>query len=135
MNFLRTALLLAALTAIFMGVGFLIGGSGGMVIAFLVAAGMNFFTYWNADKLVLAMNHAREVDARTAPEFYGIVRELAARAGLPMPRVYVDRQSAAQRLCHRAQSRERRGRRHHRPALDRCRARRSPASWPTSSAM
>jgi heat shock protein HtpX len=59
------------------------------VIAFLLAAGMNLFSYWNADKMVLAMHHAREVDARTAPEYYGIVRELAQRAGLPMPRVYV----------------------------------------------
>ena len=89
MNFLRTAMLLAAMTAIFMGVGYMIGGTGGMVIALIVAAGMNFFTYWNADKMVLSMNHAREVDARTAPEFYAIVRQLAERAGLPMPRVYV----------------------------------------------
>ena len=89
MNTLRTGMLLAALTAVFMGVGFLIGGTGGAVIAFLFAAGMNFFSYWNADKMVLSMHHAREVDARSAPEFYGIVRDLAARAGLPMPRVYV----------------------------------------------
>jgi heat shock protein HtpX len=89
MNFMRTAMLLAALTAIFMGVGYLIGGSGGMVIAFLLAAGMNLFSYWNADKMVLSMHHAREVDARTAPEYYGIVQQLTQRAGLPMPRVYV----------------------------------------------
>src|SRR5436853_4898438 len=89
MNFLRTAMLLAALTAIFMGVGFLIGGSGGMIMAFFIAAAMNLFAYWNADKMVLAMQRAREVDARTAPEFYGLVRELAGKAGLPMPRVYV----------------------------------------------
>ena len=89
MNFLRTAMLLAAMTAIFMGAGYLVGGTGGMVIAFLIAAGMNLFTYWNADKLVLRMNNAREVDARTAPEFHAIVRDLAAKAGLPMPRVYV----------------------------------------------
>ncbi len=82
-------MLLAALTAIFVGVGFLIGGSGGAVIAFLLAAGMNLFSYWNADKLVLSMARAREVDERTAPEFYGLVRELAARAGLPMPRVFI----------------------------------------------
>jgi heat shock protein HtpX len=82
-------MLLAALTAIFMGVGYLIGGSSGALIALVVAAAMNLFTYWNADKLVLSMNHAREVDARTAPEFHAIVGELAARAGLPMPRVYV----------------------------------------------
>ena len=89
MNTLRTAILLAALTAIFMVVGYLIGGTSGMFIAFLVAAGLNFFSYWNADKLVLRMYHAREVDARTAPEFYEIVRRLAAQANLPMPRVYV----------------------------------------------
>ncbi len=89
MNYVRTAMLLAALTAIFMGVGYLVGGTVGMVIAFLVAAGMNVFSYWNADKMVLSMNHAREVDARTAPQYYGIVRDLAARANLPMPRVYV----------------------------------------------
>jgi heat shock protein HtpX len=89
MNFMRTAMLLAALTAIFMGVGFLIGGTGGMIVAFLIAAAMNLFSYWNADKLVLSMHHAREVDERTAPQYYGIVRDLAGRAGLPMPRVYI----------------------------------------------
>jgi heat shock protein HtpX len=89
MNTIRTAMLIAALTAIFMGVGYLIGGSSGMVIAFLVAAGMNFFAYWNADKLVLSMHHAREVNERSAPELVGLVRDLAARARLPMPRVYI----------------------------------------------
>jgi heat shock protein HtpX len=89
MNYVRTAMLLAALTAIFMGVGYLVGGSGGVVIAFLIAAGMNLFSYWNADKMVLSMHHAREVDAGAAPQLYGIVRELAERADLPMPRVYV----------------------------------------------
>jgi heat shock protein HtpX len=89
MNTLRTAMLLAALTAIFMGVGFLIGGSGGALLALVIAGGMNFAAYWNADKMVLAMNRAREVDERSAPEFYRIVRDLAARANLPMPRVYI----------------------------------------------
>ena len=89
MNTLRTAMLIAALTALFMGVGFLIGGSSGMLIAFLIAAGMNFFAYWNADKLVLATQRAREVDAQSAPELVGLVRDLAGRAGLPMPRVYI----------------------------------------------
>jgi heat shock protein HtpX len=89
MNILRTAMLLAALTAIFVGVGYLIGGANGAWIAFLVAAAMNFFTYWNADKLVLAMHRAREVDARTAPDLYAMVADLARRANLPMPRVYV----------------------------------------------
>jgi heat shock protein HtpX len=89
MNTLRTAMLLAALTAIFVGVGFLIGGSGGALIAFVIAAGLNFFSYWNADRLVLSMARAREVDERSAPEFVSIVRELAAKADLPMPKVYV----------------------------------------------
>ncbi|MER2533561.1 MAG: zinc metalloprotease HtpX, partial [Rhizobiaceae bacterium] len=89
MNVIRTAMLLAFMTALFMGVGYLIGGSGGMMIAFLIAAGMNFFSYWNADKMVLRMNRAVEVDERSAPEYYGIVRDLAARANLPMPKVYL----------------------------------------------
>ena len=89
MNVIRTAMLLALMTALFMGVGYLIGGSGGMMIAFLLAAGMNLFSYWNADKMVLRMHHATEVDERTAPQYYGIVRDLAARAGLSMPKVYM----------------------------------------------
>jgi len=89
MNWFRTALLLAALTAVFMGVGAVIGGQQGMLIAFVITIAMNVFSYWNSDKLVLKMHQAREVDARTAPEYYGIVRELAARAQLPMPRVYI----------------------------------------------
>jgi heat shock protein HtpX len=89
MNYLKTAILLAGLTALFMGVGYLIGGQAGAMLALLVAAAMNLFTYWNADKMVLSMNGAQEVDERTAPEFVGLVRELAQRAGLPMPRVYL----------------------------------------------
>lgn len=86
MNTLRTAMLLAAMTALFMGVGFLIGGSGGMMIALLIAAGTNLFSYWNADKMVLSMNRAVEVDEKSAPEYYAIVQALAKQAGLPMPR-------------------------------------------------
>ncbi|WP_075219376.1 zinc metalloprotease HtpX [Acuticoccus yangtzensis] len=89
MNVFRTGLLLAAMTAIFMGVGYVIGGPQGMVIAFGVAIATNAFAYWNSDKLVLRMHNAREVDARTAPEYYTMVRDLAARASLPMPRVYI----------------------------------------------
>ena len=88
MNWFRTALLLAGLTAVFMGVGAVIGGQQGMLIALAIAVGMNIFSYWNSDKLVLRMHQAREVDARTAPEYYAIVRELATRAQLPMPRVW-----------------------------------------------
>jgi heat shock protein HtpX len=89
MNYFRTALLLAALTALFMVVGFAIGGQAGMGIAFLVAAGMNLFTYWNSDRMVLAQQDAHEVPEESAHELYGIVRELSQRAGLPMPRVYI----------------------------------------------
>lgn len=89
MNMMRTAMLLAFMTALFMGVGYLIGGQTGMLIAFVVAAGMNFFSYWNSDRMVLSAYHAQEVDESTAPEFYRMVRDLSANAGLPMPRVYV----------------------------------------------
>lgn len=89
MSGFKTTMLLAALTALFMGVGYTFGGSGGAIIALLVAAGMNLFTYWNSDKIVLKMHGAREVDATSAPDLVALVRELASRAGLPMPRVYL----------------------------------------------
>ncbi|WP_106754531.1 zinc metalloprotease HtpX [Pannonibacter carbonis] len=89
MNYFRTAMLLAALTALFMGVGFLIGGQSGMMIALVIAAGMNLFSYWNSDKMVLSMHHAQEVDERSAPELFHMVRQLAANAQLPMPKVYI----------------------------------------------
>ena len=88
-NFWRTGLLMAALTALLGVVGLLIGGEAGMVLALLLAGGMNLFAYWNADKVVLRMYGAREVDARTAPEFFGLVEALAQRAGLPVPKVYI----------------------------------------------
>ncbi len=89
MNYVRTAMLLAAMTALFMGIGYMIGGQSGMVIAFVVAAAMNVFSYWNADKMVLRMHNAVQVDQRTAPDFYNLVSELAAQAKLPMPKVYL----------------------------------------------
>ncbi len=89
MNYFKTAILLAGMTALFMGVGFLIGGQAGMLLALVVAAGMNLFAYWNSDKMVLSMQGAQEVDESTAPELFHIVRELSQRAGLPMPRVYL----------------------------------------------
>ncbi len=89
MNYFRTAVLLAALTGLFLAIGYLIGGERGMVIAFLFALGTNLFAYWNADKMLLRMYGAQEVDARSAPALYGTVRSLAQRAGLPMPRVYI----------------------------------------------
>ena len=79
MNYFKTAILLAGMTALFMGVGYLIGGGqAGMMIALVVAVGMNLFAYWNSDKMVLSMQGAQEVDERTAPELFRIVRELAA---------------------------------------------------------
>ena len=89
MNYLKTAILLAGLTALFMGVGYLIGGQAGMLLALLVAAGMNFFAYWNSDKMVLSAYGAHEVDESTAPDLVHMVRQLAANAGIPMPRVYL----------------------------------------------
>lgn len=89
MSYLRTAILLAGLTALFMLVGYLIGGPSGAVIAFFVAAATNFITYWNADKLVLSTQGAQEVDEHTAPELVHMLAELAQRAELPMPRVFV----------------------------------------------
>ena len=89
MNTMRTAMLLAFMTALFMAVGFALGGKAGMMIAFLAAAAMNLFSWWNSDSMVLRMYGAQEVDAASAPEYYGIVRDLAQRANLPMPRVYI----------------------------------------------
>ncbi len=89
MNYARTALLLAAMTGLFLAVGYLIGGQGGMTIAFVIALAMNAFAYWNSDKLVLRMHGAQEIDAVSAPELHAIVARLAQRAQLPMPRVYV----------------------------------------------
>jgi heat shock protein HtpX len=89
MNYLKTAVLLAGMTALFCGVGYLIGGEGGMLLAFLFALGMNAFAYWNSDRMVLSMYNAREVDPHSAPDLYGIVAQLADRAQIPMPRVYI----------------------------------------------
>jgi len=89
MNTMRTGLLMAALMGLFLAVGYLLGREQGMLIAFVMAAGMNLFAYWNADKMVLRMHGARQVDRQTAPEFYGMVEELSERAGLPMPKVYI----------------------------------------------
>ena len=89
MNYVRTGILMAGLTALFGAVGYLLGGSGGMLIALAVAAATNLFSYWNSDKMALAAYNAHEVDERTAPELYGMVRELARRANMPMPRVYL----------------------------------------------
>ena len=89
MNALRTTILLAGMTALFMGVGYLIGGTGGMAIAFLFALGTNVFAYWNSDKMVLSMQGAREIDPRSAPDLYQMTQRLVDNAGLPMPRLYL----------------------------------------------
>lgn len=92
MSYLRTAILLAALTALFMGIGFLIGGQTGMFIALVMAGGMNLFAYWNSDQAVLRMYGAHPVDPNQggdARALYDMVGELARNANLPMPKVYV----------------------------------------------
>ena len=109
MNYARTAILLAGLTGLFMAVGYLIGGGSGAMIALIIAAGTNLFSYWNADKLVLSMHGAQEVDEHSAPELVAIVRELAQRAGLPIAAGLSDGQPTTQCLRHRTQSAKRRG--------------------------
>src|SRR4051794_2559735 len=89
MSYLKTAILLAGLTGLFMGVGYLIGGAGGAMIALLIAAATNLFAYWNSDRMVLSMYGPHEVARRSAPAFYTLGAELAGRAGLPMPRVFL----------------------------------------------
>ncbi|MEQ8746266.1 zinc metalloprotease HtpX [Pyruvatibacter sp.] len=88
-NGLRTGVLIAAMTALFLGIGFLLGGTTGMAIAFVVALGMNGFAYWNSDKMVLRMYGAKQVDAQSAPDLYKMVQQLAQNAQMPMPKVYV----------------------------------------------
>ena len=106
MNTLRTAMLLAAMTALFMGVGFLIGGSAGMVIAFVDRRRHEpVQPIGTADKMVLSMHRAREVDERAAPELYALVRQLAAARRTADAAGLSDRQPAAERLRHRPQSR------------------------------
>jgi heat shock protein HtpX len=87
-NQFRTAILLGALTVLIMVIGQVLGGRQGMVIALIFAAGMNFFSYWYSDRIVLRMYRAEEIDARNSPKLYEIVKQLSQRAGLPMPRVY-----------------------------------------------
>lgn len=93
-NWFKTALLMAAITGLFIVVGGMIGGEQGMLMALLLAFGMNFFSYWFSDTMVLKMMNAREVDATTAPHFYRMIAELAKKADLPMPRVYLIEEAA-----------------------------------------
>lgn len=89
MNYFRTALLLAAMTGLFLAVGYLLGGSGGMILALMVAIGLNLFAWWNSDRLVLRMQQATPIDARDASGLHAMVRRLAGRAGLPTPKLYL----------------------------------------------
>ncbi|HHT9135972.1 MAG TPA: zinc metalloprotease HtpX [Candidatus Wunengus sp. YC60] len=89
MNYFKTTVLLIALTLLLIWVGSMVGGRQGAVFAFAIAMGMNFFSYWFSDKIVLKMYGAREVSDQESPAYYGIVRELVTRAGLPMPRTYI----------------------------------------------
>jgi heat shock protein HtpX len=89
MNVLKTGILLAGLTALFGTVGLMLGGATGMVVALALGIVMNLFSYWNSDKLALRAHGAVQVDQSTAPELFGMVRDLAQRAALPMPKVYL----------------------------------------------
>lgn len=88
-NWLKTSILMAAILALFGAIGGMVGGASGMLVALLFGGAMNVFAYWFSDRMVLKMYNAREVDEASAPQFYNMVRELAQRAGLPMPRVYL----------------------------------------------
>ncbi len=88
-NWLKTTVLMAAIVALFGAIGGYLGGANGMIMALIFGGAMNFFAYWFSDKMVLRMYNAQEVDETSAPQFYAMVWELAQRAGLPMPRVYL----------------------------------------------
>lgn len=92
-NWLKTSLLMTAIVALFGTVGFLLGGATWMAVALVLGCAMNLWAYWFSDKIVLRMYNAREVDETSAPQLYGIVRELAQRAQLPMPKVYLIEQT------------------------------------------
>jgi len=93
-NLMKTAILMAAITALFMAIGSLLGGRQGMMLALIVALGMNFFSYWFSDALVLKMYNAQQVDETSAPQFYRMIQELARNAQLPMPKVYLIEEDA-----------------------------------------
>ena len=94
MNTLKTTMLMALLMALMVALGGIFAGHTGMTVMLIIALGMNFFSYWFSDRMVLSMYHAREVDRASAPELYGLVEKLAERAGLPMPRVYIINEDA-----------------------------------------
>ena len=89
LNWLKTGILLSVLSGLFMAFGYYFGGNSGLVIAGIFAIGMNFFSYWFSDKIVLAMHHAKEMTREDSPELYDIVSELANRAGIPVPKIFL----------------------------------------------
>ena len=93
-NFVKTAILMAAITALFIVVGGMLGGQQGMLLALLMACGMNFFSYWYSDTMVLKMTNAQQIDEKSAPQFYATIRDLAEKAGLPMPKVFLINEEA-----------------------------------------
>ena len=120
-NLMKTAILMAAITALFMFLGQMFGGQNGMMLALVIALGLNFFSYWFSDKIVLRMYNAREVDDTTAPQFVRMIRDLATKRGPADAARLPDRRAGAQRVCHRTQPGARgRGRDHrHRAAAQR----------------
>lgn len=93
-NNVKTAMLMAAITALFVVVGGMLGGAQGMMMAFVMALGMNFFSYWNSDKMVLKMVNAQPVSQESFPAYYNMIQDLSSRAGLPMPKVYLINEEA-----------------------------------------
>mgnify|MGYP001017368311 CR=1 FL=1 len=94
MNSLKTTMLMALLMALMVALGGIFAGHTGMTVMLIIALGMNFFSYWFSDRMVLSMYNAQEIDRSSAPELYGLVEKLAGRAGLPMPRVYIINEDA-----------------------------------------
>ena len=135
MSYLRTAILLAGLTALFMGVGYLIGGPKRRPDRLPVRRGMNFFAYWNSDRMVLSMHGAQEVDDALGARTHSHRAELVATRRAADAACLSHGQPAAERVRDRAKPRACRGRRHDRPAAVCSRATRWPASSPTSSPM
>ena len=94
MNSIKTTMLMALLMGLMVALGGAFAGHTGMTVMLIIALGMNFFSYWFSDRMVLSMYNAQEVDRQSAPELYGLVEKLAGRAQLPMPRVYIINEDA-----------------------------------------
>jgi heat shock protein HtpX len=103
-NQIRTTVLLAVMTALILWIGQLFGGRQGMIIALLLAAGMNFFSYWYSDKIVLKMYRAQEASPQQAPELFEMVQTLSRKAGLPMPKLFIIPKEAKPRYFNRQHS-------------------------------